>query len=178
MSKSWLWAASAALLTSHLEHKLLDQKIKEFKEKEAIFGWVGLAFFVSLVLKWTICTVSFALILAAHTTKLQAQLLAHPFIHRLWRTCKKTHPLCNLQTERVYSCCCCWRGPCGRGQLPPGLPPSHHPAKPLSLANIISWTVKLLSACPVACPWKSNSSQELINREKARQSLLFNLEPW
>lgn len=101
ISKSWLWTTSATLLTSYLEHKLLDQKIKEFKEKEAIFGWVGLAFFVSLVFKWTICTVSFALILAAHTTKLQAQLFAHPFIRRLWRTCKKTHPLCNLQTGSV-----------------------------------------------------------------------------
>lgn len=101
ISKSWLWATSADLLTSHLEHKLLDQKIKEFKEKEAIFVWIGLTFFVSLAFKWTICTVSFALILAAHTTKLQAQVLAHPFIRRLWRTCKKIHPLCNLQTESV-----------------------------------------------------------------------------
>lgn len=126
----WLWAISAALLTSHLELALLDQKNKELREKEALFGWVDLAFFASLVFKWAICTISLALILAAHSTKLQAQLLAHPSIHRLWRTWKKTHPLWNFQTERAYSCCCCWLGLYERSSSAPARPAPKPPTLP------------------------------------------------
>lgn len=58
-------------------------------EKKRIFGWVDLAFLSSFLFKWTICTISLTFIFSAHTTKLQAQILAHPSIHRLWKTWKR-----------------------------------------------------------------------------------------
>lgn len=170
-----------ALLTSHLEHKLLDQKNKEFKEKEAIFGWVGLAFLASLVFKWAICTISLALILAAHTTKLQAQLLAHPSMHRLWRTWKKNSPIVKLPDWKcpqllLLLTWAIWK------EAPPAKPAPKPPTLPN--LSVLPTSFPEWRSSPVYVHWHALGkagipNQELINGDKkAKWSFLFNLEPW
>lgn len=159
---SWPWATSATLLTNHLEHKLLDQKNKEFREKEAVFGWVGLAFFASLVVKWAICTISLALILAAHTTKLQAQLIAHPLSIDFEGHGKI---LTHCETSRLKVPAVVAAADLGRtrgGSSSQACPQSHPPCQTSSSCQH-HFLVKLPTVYPLACPWKIRNTQSGIN---------------
>lgn len=145
-----------------------------------MFGWAGLAFIASLVFKWAICTISLALILAAHTTKLQAQLLAHPSIRRLWRTWKRNSPIVKLpdwkSLQLLLLTWAVWKeaAPARPAPKPPTLP---------KLSDLPTSFPEWWRS-PMCVHWHALGgagipTQELITGEKkARLSFLFNLEPW